>query len=324
MAFAAERSGADELRRLPANWQALLGRYRLRARQKNRPALVGGHLTRRKGQSLEFREFAAYTPGDDIRHVDWRATARMGQMDQWLVRRFQSEEQMTLNISVDLRPTMALPEVCSKHQVAAWLAEAVARIALAEGDRVVLHGLFGRRGPLEPLRGGGSSAVTGAVRRLFAHETVAEPGLNGIQQLLKPASVWLIISDFYGEDSAHAALAERILAARRGLCWVILVDLDTWPYERSQLGQGAREIEGAIPHDYASPQRYQINQEALTHVEQKIRRHKQSLLTWCKGVSLDRVVWSWPATAMPPAEIFFREKFIDDPVLARLFMREAG
>ena len=57
---------------------SFLQRYRLRARKRTRAAQVGAHLVRRKGASLEFRDHALYAPGDDIRHVDWRTSARLG------------------------------------------------------------------------------------------------------------------------------------------------------------------------------------------------------------------------------------------------------
>src|SRR5262245_55877777 len=47
-----------------------LDRYRLRLRQRDRGTVAGAHLIRQRGQSLDFREFRPYLPGDDIRHVD--------------------------------------------------------------------------------------------------------------------------------------------------------------------------------------------------------------------------------------------------------------
>jgi uncharacterized protein (DUF58 family) len=118
-----------------------LDRYRLRLRQRDRGTVAGGHLIRQRGQSLEFREFRPYLPGDDIRHVDWRASARHHRREELVVRTFEHEVQTRVVISIDTRATMRLPEVASKLQLALWFAEAMAYIAGRSGDAVALHGL---------------------------------------------------------------------------------------------------------------------------------------------------------------------------------------
>src|SRR5436190_15497969 len=115
-----------------------LDRYRLRLRQRDRGTVAGAHLIRQRGQSLEFREFRPYLPGDDIRHVDWRASARH-RRDALVVRTFEHEVQTRLVISIDTRATMRLPEGASKLQLARWFAEAMAYIAGRSGDSVALH-----------------------------------------------------------------------------------------------------------------------------------------------------------------------------------------
>src|SRR6267142_6478022 len=126
---------------------AFLEQFRLRARQRTRAGQVGAHLRRRQGQSLEFRDFTPYTPGDDVRYIDWRVSLRVGQRGDLLVRRFGAEEQLTLAVSVDNRPRMHLPEHAPKIVMAGWLARALGEVALRRGDRVVLHRLFGAGPP---------------------------------------------------------------------------------------------------------------------------------------------------------------------------------
>jgi uncharacterized protein (DUF58 family) len=120
---------------------AQLDRYRLRLRQRDRGTVAGAHLIRQRGQSLEFREFRPYLPGDDIRHVDWRASARHHRPDELVVRTFEHEVQTRVVISIDTRATMRLPEVASKLQLARWFAEAMCYIAGRSGDSVALHAL---------------------------------------------------------------------------------------------------------------------------------------------------------------------------------------
>lgn len=150
--------------------RALLESYRLASHRQKRPGLVGGHQMRRKGQSLEFYDYRPYMPGDDIRHVDWRASARHGGTDHLLVRTYVAEEHLTLIISLDTRESMFMPHLMPKAQITAWLAEAISWITLRSADRIILHRLFGKpAGSLEVLQG-----TTGLTR--------IHPILNGVRE----------------------------------------------------------------------------------------------------------------------------------------------
>ncbi len=160
------------LKPLPLS-QAHLERFRLRTRRQHRATMVGGHQMRRKGQSLEFYDYRQYTPGDDVRHIDWRASARHGGRDELLIKNFAAEEHMALVISIDTRPSMFLPDAMSKLQVAAWIAEAVARITLRSADKVVLHRLFGKRnGSVDVLRGSGAMDRIRSTLERFARDSM--------------------------------------------------------------------------------------------------------------------------------------------------------
>jgi hypothetical protein len=305
---------------------ALLERYRIRSRQRSRPSLVGGHLMRRKGQSLEFRELVPYTIGDDIRYVDWRASARHeGTAHDLLIRSFVTEEQLTLVVSVDNRASMRLPMAMPKLQIALWLAEAVVWIALRSGDRVFLHRLFGG-GRVQELSGSGSieykwGNARSVLRRLGEEAESSSVNLAMLRPHLPPAAVWLILTDLYFEDDQAQRLARGIAAARDGQRWVILVDMDSWPYEKTMLGQGARLIEGpgiGLPETPVD-----INHESIQQVAAKIDAHKQRFRRAILRAGCDIGAWKWPEAERPDPEQFFRKAFVEDRLLGRLFMKEA-
>ena len=151
-----------------------LDRYRLRLRQRDRGTVAGAHLIRQRGQSLEFREFRPYLPGDDIRHVDWRASARHHRRDELVVRTFEHEVQTRVVISIDTRATMRLPEVASKLQLALWFAEAMSYIAGRSGDSVALHAL--ESGQVIEL---GSSADRWRIRHALQRVSAPKATSNG-------------------------------------------------------------------------------------------------------------------------------------------------
>ena len=142
-----------------------LDRYRLRLRQRDRGTVAGAHLIRQRGQSLEFREFRPYLPGDDIRHVDWRASARHHRREELVVRTFEHEVQTRVVISIDTRATMRLPEVAPKLQLALWFAEAMSYIAGRSGDSVALHALGERAGGRAGVVGGSLAHPSRAAAR---------------------------------------------------------------------------------------------------------------------------------------------------------------
>ncbi|MDJ0838053.1 MAG: DUF58 domain-containing protein [Acidobacteriota bacterium] len=315
-------SGVDLLP-LPLS-RGLLGRYRTASRRQRRAGMVGGHQMRRKGQSLDFRDYEHYTPGDDIRHVDWRASARYGQVEDLLVRHYTAEEQLSLVISVDTRPSMALPEAMPKMQIAAWLAEAVADVALDSEDRVFMHRLFGEAGGgLDQLRGSGSRGrVRKILRRFVDYRGSVAFNKKPLIRCLAPTSVWIILTDLYFDSNDQSRmLAREIARAQEGLCWVILVDLDSWPHERAYLGHGARRIEG--PGLSPTRNRFEVSDENLAQVETRIRRHKQHFFELIRRASCDRVSWHWPAEVVPAPVEFFKARFLGDKVLQRLFMKDA-
>jgi uncharacterized protein (DUF58 family) len=76
----------------------------LNARNAAHGALAGIHRSLRRGSSIEFSEHKVYTPGDDIRHIDWHAYAKT---DRYHVKQFEDETNITLELIVDHSGSMA-------------------------------------------------------------------------------------------------------------------------------------------------------------------------------------------------------------------------
>ncbi|MCP4111359.1 MAG: DUF58 domain-containing protein [Desulfobacteraceae bacterium] len=300
---------------------ALLERYKIISRRRSRPSLVGGHQMRRKGQSLEFRDFVPYAFGDDIRYVDWRMSARYGSENDLLVRQFAAEEQITLVISIDTRATMELPEAMPKSLIAMWLAQALAFITLESDDRIILHRLFGLASDsIAEIKGSKNTArIRSAMKRTLKTPDENIINLKILEQYLPPTAVWLIVTDLYFDSESHQ-LVRRIAGARDGLRWIILMDMDSWPHEKFIMGQGARRIQGP-GMDLPNPQ-FDITPESIQLVEKKIESHKQEIFKRIRPGSFDRIHWKWPITAKPDPVDFFKTAFFEDNVLQRLFMRQ--
>ena len=65
-----------------------MGSSRLRARAVVEGVIAGMHRNPHRGSSVEFAEYKEYAPGDDVRHIDWRA---YGRIDRYYVKQFEDE-----------------------------------------------------------------------------------------------------------------------------------------------------------------------------------------------------------------------------------------
>ncbi len=86
-----------------------------------------------QASGLEVAAHKPYIPGDDLRHVDWNALARL---DQRIIKRFQAEREAPLHLLIDASASMAIPAADSKLAFAAALAASLAYIALQHGHPV--------------------------------------------------------------------------------------------------------------------------------------------------------------------------------------------
>ncbi len=111
-----------------------IGSLALRARIVADSALAGMHRSRHHGTSVEFAEHKEYSPGDNIRHLDWRAYARF---DRDYIKRFEDESNLRALLLVDQSGSMAYPEASgrlSKLAYATTCAGAIAYVLARQGD----------------------------------------------------------------------------------------------------------------------------------------------------------------------------------------------
>ncbi|WP_085707428.1 DUF58 domain-containing protein [Pseudomonas sp. B35(2017)] len=104
------------------------------ARQPRSSILSGSHASRLRGRGLNFDELRRYQPGDDLRHLDWRASLRTGRP---VVRTFTEERDRPALIVVDQRMSMFFGSRRSfKSALAAELGALAAWMVFHAGDRV--------------------------------------------------------------------------------------------------------------------------------------------------------------------------------------------
>ncbi len=137
--------------------------------------LAGQYLSVFKGQGMEFEEVRPYTPGDDVRSIDWNVTARMGAP---YVKRYQEERELTVLLVVDISASQDFgSQGRSKRQAAVELSALLAFSAIHNDDKVGLLLFHGGVEEYIPPRKGQKHALR-VVREVLARgldESTSQP-----------------------------------------------------------------------------------------------------------------------------------------------------
>ncbi|MCB9759630.1 MAG: DUF58 domain-containing protein [Alphaproteobacteria bacterium] len=173
--------------------------------------------SRRLGAGIDFADHRAYTPGDDLKYVDWTL---YGRLDQLMIRLSEEETELNVHLLVDLSRSMELdvggaPSADPKADVARSVATALAYVALSNLDQVRVWPFSTTLGrPLVPAR---KRAEVVRVWRYLA-ETTLEPGtdipaaVRRFVQLSPSRGVAVLISDL--PDEGFKAAVDLLLHQR--------------------------------------------------------------------------------------------------------------
>ena len=245
MALLRRQSSTTDLERIRVSLDSLIGLSSAAAGVRLhhagiRAAQSGNYLSSFKGRGMEFDETRLYTPGDDVRNLDWRVTARTGRVH---TKQFREERERPVFVSVDARhPMFFATRGVFKSVQAARLAALLAWSTHQRGDRIGGQ-IFSESGSVELKPEHGRGAVLRLLQQLT--ELGSEPteipdrhdGLDDaiarLSRHVRPGSLVFVLSDF-----RHlGANGESALIRLRRHCDVGLV-LISDPLEESLPRQG--------------------------------------------------------------------------------------
>ncbi len=185
-------------------------RFELNAALKATSAISGLHGSRFRGRGMDYAESRVYEPGDDIRNMDWRVTARTGKPHTKL---FSEERERPVIFVVDTNASMRFgTRKQFKSVAAAKSASLLGWSVVHNGDRVGLI-LFGADGVRFQKPAGGKRGMMRLIRQLVQADgsEVKEPdevttladALHSLRGLVRPGSMVVILSDFHhpGENA---------------------------------------------------------------------------------------------------------------------------
>lgn len=188
----------------------------LNPRKTIQAKLAGSYLAKTKGRGMEFDEARHYQPGDDIRAIDWRVTARTGKTHTKL---YREEKERPVFVLVDFSSSMYFgTQFLFKSVQAAHLASLIAWSAAKRGDRIgglVFNNEQHRE--FKPLTR--QKAVLSLLNGLVEmHQQKNDQPTSGyfaqacarLRRLARPGSLVFLISDFEDLDDAATQHISRI------------------------------------------------------------------------------------------------------------------
>lgn len=159
---------------------------------------AGEYLSAFKGQGIEFAEVREYTPGDDVRAIDWNVTARTGVP---FIKKYNETRELTLVIACDVSASQRFGSVDKlKQETATELAALFAFSAMRNNDKVGLL-LFSDKIELFVPPKKGKKHILRLIRELVAFEpqgrgTDMALALKTLVQVLRRQGILVLISDY--------------------------------------------------------------------------------------------------------------------------------
>ena len=207
------RAGSKADSRVYPDYEPVV-RYTLLA-MSNRESQMGIVSKNRVGQSREFHQLREYQDGDVLSQLDWKATARRGQL---VSREYREQKDQTLIFLLDCgrrmrTPDGALPQF--DHCLNATLL--LSYIALKQGDRVGVMGFGGTTRWLPPVKG--QHSMAGILNHLYDYECTAAPSdfSEAAERLMARhgrRALVVLLTNLRTEDSSHLLAPLRLLRRR--------------------------------------------------------------------------------------------------------------
>lgn len=193
----------------------------------------GRHRSRTLGGGSEFSEYKGYSPGDDVRHLDWKVAARS---DRLVVRQFESDRRCDVHLVLDRSGSMSFGTTArssgapwggewptSKWELARLLSLTLGFVFLRGGDRVGLS-LADGTSSLPSQARGGRKQLPELAHRILERGPVGQGDLQAVLgDLVFRASTGLLVlvSDLLQDESILPALRAHV--ARGTEVWVLHV-----------------------------------------------------------------------------------------------------
>jgi uncharacterized protein (DUF58 family) len=169
---------------------------------------LGGRLSKWRGRGMDFAEVRNYQPGDEIKNMEWKVTARTGKPH---IKLYQEEKEKPVVILVDFNPSMYFgTRIAFKSVIAARLSALISWTVIKQGDKIGAliysadkHHEFvpkARESNIFPILTA-LSTYTKERNKEQTHPRMLSDALLRLRRVVKPGSIIVMISDFYQMDA---------------------------------------------------------------------------------------------------------------------------
>jgi uncharacterized protein (DUF58 family) len=175
--------------------------------------MSGSYRSSFKGQGVQFSEHRVYQPGDDVRHIDWKVSARSREP---LLKKYEEERELVVFLAVDVSGSESFGSARKlKSEMAAEIAGMLAYAAVHTGDKVGLLLFGGEVEKIIPPKKG-KQHILRVIRDILTYRsktkgTDLKGALDATNRIMKHSGVVFVISDFMAEgyEVALKRLARR-------------------------------------------------------------------------------------------------------------------
>jgi uncharacterized protein (DUF58 family) len=259
----------------------LLDRLQLNAGPLSPTASGGLRASPNRKPAYEFRDHRQYAPGDDVRYVDWKASARQ---EHVYIKQGEEQKGAAVYVLIDCSASMAWGDP-AKSGAALTLAHALGYLALAHSDRLVILPVSdggdagpGVMHPLGPLWGKGQAPMLESylkALRFRGRVDLAGTLVSLPQRNLSRSGLVFVISDLLGTSDFTAALGKLPSPG-----WQVVFCHLLHPAELEPRLNGPLEM---LDVETGGKKRYTIDAKALETYRQRLDAWREDLAGRCRS-----------------------------------------
>mgnify|MGYP006292993383 CR=1 FL=1 len=187
--------------------------------------LVGNHPSPYQGFAIEFAGHRPYTPGDDIRHLDWKVYFKS---DRFMIKQYEQDTNLIAHLVIDVSETMNFTfDGRRKADVAGFIAVALASAILSQHDNVSTT--FFADEILETVPPTGSEDIISKIAGYLAQDltrddTAVGRALMELAERIGQRKIVFVVSDFFNDRDELFDGVKRLLFGRNEVILLHLLD----------------------------------------------------------------------------------------------------
>lgn len=196
---------------IPADIIRKIRRIHIKGSRTVNTMMAGQYRSVFRGSGIEFEEVREYSPGDEVKSIDWKVSARLGRP---FIKLYREERESIVMLMVDMSASLKFGTLCGmKLEKAAEVASVVAFSAIRNNDKVGVIFFTDRVEKYIPPKKG-SSHVWRLIKEIFTFvpegkSTNITAALEFLSSVSRKRTLCFVISDFISNDYSKALRTAR-------------------------------------------------------------------------------------------------------------------